>query len=273
LSLTHLKSGSTLTSALLFLIVFGIWQAYDLFMASFFLTSLFIYVVYFAIFGACLTIFILFVKLGKSDLGKHGFKPPSNVRKCMLLSISSIVLYIFATLIPGFMFGFGSRPSPGILAIPFNIIRAIIISLTTESIFRGYIFKNLARAHGFFTALYASSIMFGLHRYDDPVSIINLLNMSTDKIISDVLFTQIMPAFMGGLFLGFMFYKMDWSLLGPIIFHTGILLYYPLSPITVNVPWWTGLTFEVTAYLLLFMFTDSAIKEPSYRKKRYGLES
>ena len=232
-----------------------------------------IYVIYFAIFGTCLTIFILFVKLGKSDLRKHGFKRPSNFGKYLLLSISSIILYILATLIPGFMFGFGSRPSPGILAIPFNIARAILISLTTESIFRGYIFKNLARKHGFFPALYASSIMFGLHRYDDPVSIMNLLNMSADKIISDVLFAQIMPAFMGGLFLGFMFYKMDWSLLGPIIFHMGILLYFPLSPITVNVPWWMGLTFEVTAYLLLFLFTDSAIKEPSYRKKRYGLES
>ena len=272
MSLKHSRSGGLLASITLFLIVFGIWQAYDVVMAYFSPQALFIYVVYFAFFGACLAIFILFVKLGKSDLREHGFKAPSNLGKYVLLSISSVVLYILANLIPGFMFGFGSRPSSGILAIPINIGRAVLISLTTESIFRGYIFKNLTSKYGFFPALYASSIMFGLHRYDDPVSILNLLSMSTDKIVSEVLFCQILPAFMGGLFLGFMFYKMGWSLLGPIIFHMGILVYFPLSPLTVNVPWWMGLTFEVTAYLLLFVFMDSTIKEPGYRRRRYGLE-
>ena len=236
---------------------------------------LLIYVVYFGFFGACLAIFILFVKLGKSNLREHGFKGPPKLGKHLVLSISSVALYILATLVPGFMFGFGSRPALGTLAIPFNVGRAVLISLTTESIFRGYIFKNLAGKYGFFPALYASSIMFGLHRYEEPISILNIFflhPLSADKIVSEILFCQIIPAFMGGLFLGFMFYKMRWSLLGPIIFHIGVLLHFTLSPLTVNVPWWMGLTFEVTAYLLLFVFMDSTIKEPSYRKRRYGLE-
>ena len=260
-------------SALLFLIVFGIWQAYDLFLAYFSPTPLSIFIIYFTIYGASFAIFILFVKLGNSDLGKQGFKRPPKAGKFVLLSISSVIIFILATLIPGVLFSFRSNPPLGILAISFNIARAILISLTTESIFRGCIFKNLAERHGFFTAVYASSIMFGLHRYDDPVSIMNLLNMSIDNIISDVIFTEIIPAFIGGLFLGFMFYKMDWSLLGPIIFHTGLLLYFNLSPIGVIVPWWMGVTFEVIAYVCLFLFLESAIKEPGYRRRRYGLES
>ena len=257
--------------------VFGIWQAYDLIMGSFSLQPSLIHVIYFATHGACFAFFMLFVKLGKSDLKNHGFKEPLKTRKYVFLSISLIMIYVLATLLPGLLFGIRYNPPLGILAISFNITRAILISLTNESIFRGYIFKNLSRNHGFFTALYASSIMFGLHKYDEPVSIVNLLTMtqytSTSEIIGDVLFTEIMPAFIGGLFLGYMFYKMDWSLLGPVIFNMGILLYYTLSPIAANVPWWMELTFEVIAYVCLFVFIDFAIQEPRYRRKRYGLES
>ena len=277
LSSKYSKSGVIWESVLLFLIVFGIWQAYDLIMAFFSVQTLLIHVIYFATHGACLAIFLLFVKLGKSDLKEYGFKVPSKPGRSVLLSISFIGFYIIATMLPGLLFGIRYNPPLGVLAISYFIARAILISLTKESIFRGYIFKNLSRKHGFFTALYASSIMFGLHRYDEPVSIVNLLTMTpitnTSEIIGDILFTEVMPAFIGGLFLGYMFYKMDWSLLGTVIFNMGILLYSTLSPISVNVPWWMGLTFEVVAYVCLFVFIDSAIQEPRYRRRRYGLEN
>ena len=277
LSKIYSKSGGARTSALLFLIVFGIWQAYDLIMVSFSLQTFSIHLIYFATHGATLAIFILFVKLGESDLKTYGLRGPSKLGRSVLLSISLVMFYIFATLMPGLLFGIRYKPPLGILAIFFNITRAILISLTKETIFRGYIFKNLLNKHGFFTALYTSSIMFGLSRYDEPVSIVNLItmtqNMSISEIVGDVLFMEVMPAFIGGLFLGYMFYKMDWSLLGPVIFNMGILLYSTLSPITVGIPWWMGLTFEVIAYVCLFVFIDSAIQEPSYRRKRYGLES
>ena len=175
-------------------------------------------------------------------------------------------------LAPGFLFGFTTRPSPDFTSIIFNTSRAILIALTTEFIFRGYIFRNLTKNHGFFISLYASSILFGLHGYDYPISILNLLNMSTDEIIREFLFQQIMPVFTSGLFLGFMFYKMDWSILGPFIFRVGTLLYFFFSPMVATSAWWMGLTFEVMAYACLFVIVDSAIKEPRYRRRRYGLE-
>ena len=274
MSITRSKTGSIGASILLFLIVFGLWQAYDLALTYLSLPPLLITIFsYFAIYAASLAILILFIKLGRSTFKEHGFKKPAHAEKHILLSISFALIYIIAMLTPGLMFGFASRPSPGFLSIVFNISRAILIAITTEFIFRGYIFQNLIRNHGFFISLYASSIMFSLHTYESPISIMNLLTMDANKIITDILFQQIAPVFTAGLFLAFMFYKMDWSLLGTIIFRIGTLLFFYFTPLVANSPWWMGLTFEVMTYVCLIVIVDSAIKEPRYRRRRYGLES
>ena len=262
------------SSVLLFLLVFGLWQAYDLALNYLLLSPLLVTIFsYFAIYAACLAILIVFVKLGRSPFKEHGFKEPTQAGKDILLSVSFAIIYIIVMLIPGFLFGFASRPSPEFLSIVFNISRAILIAITTEFIFRGYIFRNLTRNHGFFISLYASSFMFSLHTYESPISIMNLLTMDANEIITDILFQQISAVFTAGLFLGFMFYKMDWSLLGPIIFRIGTLLFFYFTPLVASSPWWMGLTFEVMAFACLIVIVDSAIKEPRYRRRRYGLES
>ncbi|NIM45379.1 MAG: hypothetical protein GTO54_07090 [Nitrososphaeria archaeon] len=273
MSTTPSKTETLVFSVVLFLIVFGIWQAYDLILANFMFSALAITIItYFVIYAICISIFALFVKLGKSSFKEHGFKEPSRPKTHIPLSIFFVLVYIIVMLMPAFLFGFTQRSPPSFLGIIFDISRALLISLTTESIFRGYIFRNLTKNQGFFIALYASSIMFGLHGYEYPVSIMNLLAMSSDEIITEILFPQILPAFTGGLFLGYMFYKMDWSLVGPIIFRTGTLLYFSFTPFIASSPWWMAITFEVMAYACLFVIVDSAIKEPRYRRRRFGLE-
>lgn len=274
MSITRSKTGSTAASIILFLIVFGLWQAYDLALTYLSIPPLLVTILsYFAIYAASLAILILFIKLGKSTFKEHGFKKPTHARKHILLSISFALLYIIVMLMPGFLFGFTSRRSPGFLSIVLDISRAILIAVTTEFIFRGYIFRNLARNRGFFISLYASSIMFSFHTYESPISIMNLLTMNANEIITDILFQQIAPVFTAGLFLGLMFYKMDWGLLGPTIFRIGTLLFFYFTPLVARSPWWMGLTFEVMAYACLMIIVDSAIKEPRYRRRKYGLES
>lgn len=270
------KTKPLVPSIILFLIVFGIWQVYDLILINFTLSALLITIItYFVIYAICIAIFALFVKFGKSSFKVQGFNEPSKPKKFILLSISFVLLYIIVMLMPGFLFGFEQRPSHGLLSIIFTILHAILISVTTESIFRGYIFRNLTKKHGIFASLYASSIMFSLHGYESPISIINtffIYPSPSSEIIREVLFEEIMPAFILGLFLGYMFYKMDWSILGPTIFRIGTLLFFFFTPITANSPWWMGLTFEVMAYACLIVIVDSAIKEPRYRRRRYGLD-
>lgn len=276
MSTTLSKTKPLVPSIILFLIVFGIWQVYDLILINFTLSALLITIItYFVIYAICIAIFALFVKFGKSSFKAQGFNEPSKPKKIILLSISFALLYIIVMLMPGFLFGFEQRPSHGLLSIIFNISRAILISVATESIFRGYIFRNLTKKRGIFTSLYASSIMFSLHGYEAPISIINtffIYSSPSSEIIREVLFEEIMPAFILGLFLGYMFYKMDWSILGPTIFRVGTLLFLFFTPITATSPWWMGLTFEVMAYACLIVIVDSAIKEPRYRRRRYGLE-
>jgi len=259
-----------ISSILLFLIVFGLWQTY--YLIHVFIPEIqvsYTYALYFAIYLASLAIFLIFVKLRKSTLSEHGFKEPANTRQCLILSIFSIVFYLTVTLLPGFIWGFSSPPYPHTFTyFVFTIVNAIIVSLTTESIFRGYIFKNIIGKHGFFASLHASSIMFSLYQIPIPT----LITMSTDHIITYI-FTDILPLFAAGLFLGFFFYKTGWSLIGPIIFRTGILLYLFRPPVMATPLWWMKLTFEVTAYACLIILLETTIKEPRFLRRKYGLES
>jgi hypothetical protein len=122
---------------------------------------------------------------------------------------------------------------------------------------------------GFFPSLYASALMFSLSQ----ISIQNLLAWSSERLMIYI-FTNILTAFAAGLFLGFLFYKTSWSLLGPAIFRIGVLFYFEPNPISsVSSPWWMALTFEVAAFALMILLVDAAIVEPRYRRKKYGLES
>jgi len=264
---------ATVRELTLFLLVFSLWQAYDVALAYFSPPALLITIFsYFAIYAACLLMLALFIKLGRSTFEEHGFKQPPRLGRDTLFSICLTVIYVIVVLMPGFLFGFASRPSQSLLSIILNIPRAVLIAITTESVFRGYIFKDLARNHGFFISLYASSIMFGLHTYEFPISFVELLTMETKDIIIEIVFQRISVVFAAGMFLGFMFYKMDWSLLGPITFRIGTLLFFYFTPLVANSPWWTGLAFEVMAYVSLIAIVDSVIKEPRMRRRRYGLE-
>jgi membrane protease YdiL (CAAX protease family) len=173
------------------------------------------------------------------------------------------------TLLPGFVWGFSSSPYPHtFFYFVFSIVNAIIVSLTTESIFRGYILKNLIGKQGFFTSLYISSIMFSLYSIPIPT----LATMSPNMIVTYV-FTDILPVFAAGLFLGFFFYKTGWSIIGPILFRIGTLLYLFLPPLMATPPWWMKLTFEVTAYACLIVVLEATVKESRFLRRKYGLES
>jgi membrane protease YdiL (CAAX protease family) len=259
-----------ISSILLFLIVFGLWQVY--YLIQIFNPGIQVYftdAIYFAVYLFTLALFALFVKLEKSTLSEHGFEEPANMNQCLILSVFSIIFYLAVTLFPGFMSGFSSPPFPHtFFYFVFTVMNAIIVSVATESIFRGYIFKNTVDKQGFFPSLYVSSIMFSLYQ----IPVLTLATMSSNGIITYV-FTDVLPVFAAGVFLGFFFYKTGWSLVGPIIFRIGILLYVFYPPVMATSPWWMNLTFQVTAYGCLIIILDTIIKEPRFQRRKYGLES
>lgn len=260
------------TSILLFLIVFAQWQIYDLTMMYISLHPTIITILYLTMPAINLIVFLLFVKFTKSTFRKHGYKSPSPItaEKCLFITLILIAIYILFILAPGVMGTLGPIKFPlSPTSIIFRIANAILFSLATESIFRGYVFRNLLKGRSFFPSLYASALMFSISQ----ISIRNLIAMSSERLIIYI-FTNILTAFAAGLFLGFFFYKTGWSILGPAIFRIGVLFYFEPNPISsVGSPWWMGLTSEIAAFALMIVLVDIAIIEPRYRRKKYGLES
>jgi len=264
----HKSISDIATAVLLCIVTFCLWQLYYLILENFDLTVLGTYIFYFAIYIAAFLVFIGVVKLKNSTLRMHGFKMPPKPSNIIFISILTVVTYLIITLSLGFFQGFGISPiryTP--FYVFFSVTNALVSSLVVESIFRGYAFQTLTKNLGFFSSLYVSSFFFSIYQ----ISIPSLLTMSTDRIAITI-FTDIFPKFAAGIFLGFFFYKNNWSLLGPFTFQVGTSIYNSFSTISVSSPWWLTLTFEVFAYITIIMFIDSAIKEPRYRRKCYGLE-
>lgn len=282
---TSSKATDILTAIILFFITFVLWQIYPQILEIVKPGYPYDIILFLTIPSLSLVIYALFIKLRKTTFKRHGFRKPTtiNTSKTIKLTLACIAIYIIMILAPGITAvlstgsiseGFEVTIYPLTLGntlhrIVLGIAYAIILSLTYESIFRGYIFRNLVRHYGFFTSLYASSIMFSLHQ----VSIKSLLSMTTEALVTYI-FMTILTAFAAGLFLGFFFYKVGWSLLGPITFQLGALFFMWPEPIISSTSlWWMSLTFQVIAYAILILAIDTFIKEPLYRRKRYGLES
>ena len=272
------KTFNIATSIILFIVAVILWQVYDLIMVYVSPPAEIIYVLYLVIPTVSIAVFFLFTKLAKSTLRKQGYKKPTIVKtsKCLLLSVIFIVIYVVIYLYPAFTgggFHYQVIPTDPI-RILHRIASAVLVSLSAESIFRGYIFRNLLRNYGFFKSLYASSILFGLYGLLFQVSITDLIASSLNQLVITI-FTNFLPFFAAGIFLGFFFYKTGWSLLGPITFRTGIMFF--LSPLPLisagsEVAWWLALTLEMVTYAVVIIVVELLIEEPDLLRKRYGLE-
>lgn len=278
------KAADVLTSIILFFITFAIWQTYDLLLGIIKPNYPFDILLNLAIPALSLAVCILFIIIRKTQFRRHGYRKPTIIttRKTIQLSLACAAVYIIMMLAPGLtaVLATGNISEGFTLSIypltPLNVAYRIILgiayavtfSLASESIFRGYIFRNLVRHTGFFTSLYATSIMFCLHQ----VSIKRLLEMSTGDLVTYI-FMEILVAFAAGLFLGYLFYKTGWSLIGPVTFQIAVIFFLMPDPIVASTSlWWISLTFQVIGYAILILAIDTIIKEPMYRRKKYGLE-
>ena len=264
------KSMSLVASIFLFVSVFIVWQISWFIIRSFTLPTLVYYALDLAIPAINLLLFTLFVKLSKSTFRDNGYRKPNTLTlsKCFVLTTFFILFYIIFYIISGVL---GAGLQFMVPVSPFRLlyrtVSAILYSLAAVSVFQGYIFRNLSRNYGFFSSLYASSLMFSLHRI--PVLDLPSLNLG------EVIFTNILIPLAASLFLGFFFYKIGWSLLGPAIFYAGVWFFLNPQPLVspLGVADWMALTFEISTYAILILIVESVIAEPRYRRKRYGLES
>jgi membrane protease YdiL (CAAX protease family) len=257
------------TSFILFFIALALNQVYDYIIAHFHMPTWSYNAIYLLIPCLSLATFGLFTKLTKSSFNKQGYKKPGgiNTTRCILLSLFFLIVYISVYLTQGFFGTLGPLKAPSSLySVLGNLAISIVYALFSESVFRGYIFRNLTRYYGLFPSLYVSSILFSLY----TIPIADIATITADPFF--FIFTSIIPALASGLFLAFFFYKIRWSLLGPFVFRTGFLLFFELTPIGVSSLWWIALTFEMLAFAVLILLADFMVQEPQYRRRKYGLQ-
>jgi len=259
------------TSILLFIIVIALGNLYDIIVRYTEFPTLTYQWIYVAMPAITIIAFILFVKLTKSSLKKQGYQKPQRIKTwiCIVLAIVLVITYLVVIFMQSFFGTLGAFRFPtSPYSIAYRIVYALLFALATESVFRGYIFRNLARNYGFFTSLYVSAILFSVHQ----ISLNEIVNTAYGDI-PFYIFTRVVPLLAAGLFLGFFFYKTSWSLLGPLIFRIGTVFFFePIPLLSVTSLWWVGVTFEMLAFAILILAIDSIIQEPTFIRKKYGLD-
>jgi signal peptidase I len=251
---------------LLFLLSFGLFTAYLLFAS--FLTAEQTYVAYALLYSSILLMFFVFVKdIEGSATREYGFKMPGGKRTVatIVLAVVLIAVFILIVLEPGFVFGFSRQLPPTLFTFGFFLFTAPLVAIAQEAVFRGYIFKKLLTRTTLSVGLLVSSLLFALQTTNPFV----LSNLGAGGAVQ-YLFTNTLASFALGITMGLYFYKSGWSLLGPVIVRSGLLIQQNLSPIVANTTGWElTFVFQLMGFAALIILMNAFVKEPKLLAKKY----
>lgn len=189
-----------------------------------------------------LSIVYVLIKKENSDFKEHGFWWPENSGKYVSACVLFVLAHIFINLfLLGSFFGFElSAPVPQ----PFlELLDALLTSVASESVFRGYIQRKLVKVYGFLPVLGVSSLMFSLYGIQIP----SVLSSGPT-----FLFTGIASLFITGVFLGLLFQK-TMTLICPVTFYGLLLLLRSLTPLQAAITGYVALFYNVIAYAFLIL--------------------
>jgi len=193
--------------------------------------------------------FIVLVKKEGLGFWEHGLYWPEKYEKHIFTAILlAFVHFLVTVFLPGAFMGFEALPATPSSNVPLKITATLIVAFAGESIFRGYIQRNLAEAYGFSLALSISSLMFSLHRF--PLPLIGMVHLISDLDVA-------MSLFLMGTFLGF-FFQRTMNLIGPVTFHAVVLLLHSLTPLAAIKNEYK-LLFDVIAYIFLIILLHVAV--------------
>jgi len=249
---------------LLFGFCFGLFTAY-LLLAGF-MSSDETYVAYGVLNASMLAAFLLFVKgIEGSDTSKYGFGGTGPTRQSLFVAILLVAAFSLVVMEPGFVLGFSRQASPTLFVFGFFLFTAPLVATAQEAVFRGYIFKKLASKTTLVAALIVSSTLFAIQSTNPLV-----LNGSSVNGVVQYLFSNTLTAFALGIAMCLYFYKAGWSLLGPIVVRSGMLLQQNLSPIVANTTGWEfTFVFQLMGFAAMILLVNAFVKEPKLLAKKY----
>lgn len=197
--------------------------------------------------------FIVLVKKEGLGFREHGLYWPERYERHIITAILfAFVHFLVTVFVAGTLTGFQALSSTPSFSIPMEIITILLIALASESIFRGYIMRNVTEAYGFPLALSLSSFMFSLHRF--PLPLIGSFHLMSE-------FGTAVSLFFMAAFLGF-FFKRTTSLIGPVTFHVVVLLLHHLTPLAA-IKTEYELLFDVIAYIFLIILLNVVVVKES----------
>jgi len=250
----------------LFLFCFGLFLAYLLFAG--FMTVDETYVTYGALYLSILLLFFVFVKAVEgSTIGAYGFltEGAMKTRTTVVAAVALTTVFSLVALEPGLVTGFSLQPPPTLLVFGFFLFTSPLVAVAQEAVFRGYIFKKLAMRTTLSVGLVVSSMLFALQTTNPFV----FSGLSLEGALQ-YLFGNTFVSFALGITMGLYFYKSGWSLLGPLIVRTGLLLEQNLSPISaLSAGWEFTFVFQLMGFAALIVIMNAFIKEPRLLAKKY----
>jgi membrane protease YdiL (CAAX protease family) len=197
-----------------------------------------------------LSVVLLLIKKENSDFQGHGFWLPENFGEHISVGVLLALAYFFITVfLPGSFAGFELLPPVPQASLEF--IEILLTSLACESVFRGYIQRNLTRVYGFLPALGVSSFMFSLYGLPLP---------SLPSFGLTFLFTNIVSLFILGIFLGIVFQK-TMTLVCPVTFYGVLLFTHRLTPLKATIGEYTLLFLGVIAYVFLTLLVYVLVRK------------
>jgi len=233
---------------LLFLVLFLTWQI--LYFVALIFPALYDYWLF-----AYLVVFLVaicFYVLDKQKAGDLGFKKPRAWKRYIVVGFVLAIVYILYW--AGFgplMFSTGPIQvvQHGIFSVPYNVVFALMVGLVEETVFRGYILRNLGKAYSSTKAIAYSSILFGLYHFS-LVSTFTL-SMSTSEAFAYQSLV-VLAAFVIGLFLGYFYMNAGQTIVGTVTYHSSSIFLESLVPYGLATSWLSGHLFSTSVYIIIF---------------------
>jgi membrane protease YdiL (CAAX protease family) len=194
---------------------------------------------------------VLVARKENSSFGKHGFVWPEETLKYMAVSLLAAVLYGFmTTFVPGLLGGYDVFPTPPAIEIVAVAFAALIASIVSEMIFRGYVQSKLTQ-NGVVRGLLLTSFMFSLYE-------LTILPFDLSRV-----FVQTVSFFALGACLGILFIRTK-TLLCPALFLFATSLLQTFTPVKAIASDYVELLlqFAASGLLLLVLFFTTETERP-----------
>ncbi len=260
-----MKVSRGIAPALLFALGFSAFQLYNLTLV--FLSSYEVFIAYIMLYVSLAGLLVLFVKFVEgSQLDQYGFHIYARKLVPTLLGASFFaIIYYVVNLEAGAITGFGLLPKPSLFLVGFFLLSAPLVVTAEEGIYRGYILTRLTGTISFTGALFLSSVLYALQLTSFPT----LVTLGLGAAVQ-YLFANTVAALTLGIVMGLYFYKSTWSLLGPLVFRTGLILETNLFPFSAKISSWEfAFVFQMIGYSVIILMVATLIQEPKFLARLY----